>query len=145
MNSESEIHKRKNDHLALAGSPACQMNSSNGLETVRFEPVALPELNFAEIDTRVQFVNKPLSFPFLISSMSGGVREADKMNTTLAEAAEACQVALGLGSMRIALEKKICSDIFQIAEYCSNYTNFGEHWWHTAYPEEWNQRCSSMY
>ena len=59
VNSESEIHKRKNDHLALAGSPSCQMNSSNGLETVRFEPVALPELNFAEIDTRVQFVNKP--------------------------------------------------------------------------------------
>ncbi len=114
MNSESDIEKRKNDHLELAGSPLCQMNSSNGLESIRFEPVALPELNFSEIDTRVKFVNKPLAFPFLISSMSGGVREADKMNTTLAEAAEACQVALGLGSMRIALERKSARSSFKL-------------------------------
>ena len=71
-------------------------------------------MNFSEIDTRVKFVNKPLAFPFLISSMSGGVREADKMNTTLAEAAEACQVALGLGSMRIALERKSARSSFKL-------------------------------
>ena len=114
MSSESDIEKRKNDHLALAGSISCQMSSSNGLECIRFEPVALPELNFSEIDTRVQFVDKPLAFPFLISSMSGGVREADKMNATLAEAAEACQVALGLGSMRIALEQKSARSSFKL-------------------------------
>ncbi len=114
MSPESDIQKRKNDHLALAGSISCQMSGSSGLESIRFEPVALPELNFSEIDTRVQFVDKPLAFPFLISSMSGGVREADKMNTTLAEAAEACQVALGLGSMRIALEQKSARSSFKL-------------------------------
>ena len=114
MSSESDIEKRKNDHLALAGSKSCQMSSSNGLESIRFEPVALPELNFSEIDTRVQFVDKPLAFPFLISSMSGGVREADKMNRILAEAAEACQVALGLGSMRIALEQQSARSSFKL-------------------------------
>ena len=67
--SESEIEKRKADHLTLAGSPSCQMRGSNGLDTVRFEPVALPELNFAELDAQVKFLNRPLAFPFLISSM----------------------------------------------------------------------------
>ena len=117
MNSESGIEKRKADHLTLAGSPACQMNGSNGLDTIRFEPVALPELNFAEIDSQVEFLNKPLSFPFLISSMSGGVREADRMNITLAEAAETCQVALGVGSMRIALEQKSAQTSFKLRKY----------------------------
>ena len=117
MNSESCIEKRKADHLTLAGSPACQMNSSNGLDTIRFEPVALPELNFAEIDSQVEFLNKPLSFPFLISSMSGGVREADRMNITLAEAAETCQVALGVGSMRIALEQKSAQSSFKLRKF----------------------------
>ena len=117
MNSESGIEKRKADHLTLAGSPACQMNGSNGLDTIRFEPVALPELNFAEIDSQVEFLNKPLSFPFLISSMSGGVREADRMNITLAEAAETCQVALGVGSMRIALEQKSAQSSFKLRKF----------------------------
>ena len=117
MNSKSGIEKRKADHLTLAGSRACQMNGSNGLDTIRFEPVALPELNFAEIDSQVEFLNKPLSFPFLISSMSGGVREADRMNITLAEAAETCQVALGVGSMRIALEQKSAQSSFKLRKF----------------------------
>ena len=115
--SESEIEKRKADHLSLAGSASCQMKGSNGLDTIRFEPVALPELNFAELDAQVKFLNKPLAFPFLISSMSGGVREADKMNMILAEAAETCQVALGLGSMRIALEQKSAQSSFKLRKF----------------------------
>ena len=83
MSSESEIEKRKRDHLNLAESPSCQMDSSNGLNAIRFEPIALPELDFSEIDTQVEFLDKSLAFPFLISSMSGGVREADKINRTL--------------------------------------------------------------
>ena len=114
MSLESEIQKRKNDHLVLAGSSFSQMNSSNGLDSIRFEPAVLPELSFSEIESRVQFLNKPLAFPFLISSMSGGVREADKINKTLAEAAEDCQVALGLGSMRIALEQKSARSSFNL-------------------------------
>ena len=117
MSSESEIEKRKRDHLNLAESSSCQMDSSNGLNAIRFEPIALPELDFSEIDTQVEFLDKSLAFPFLISSMSGGVREADKINRTLAEAAEACQVALGLGSMRIALEKKSAETSFNLREF----------------------------
>ena len=58
MSSESEIEKRKRDHRNLAESPSCQMDSSNGLNAIRFEPIALPELDFSEIDTQVEFLDK---------------------------------------------------------------------------------------
>ena len=104
MNSH-EITDRKRDHLALAGLPDVQMTLSNGLDAVRFEPVALPELDLDAIDTSSTFLGKTLALPLMIASMSGGTRESQQLNEQLAVAAQSTSIALALGSMRIALEK----------------------------------------
>jgi isopentenyl-diphosphate delta-isomerase len=45
-----------------------------------------------------------MAAPFLISSMTGGPAAAERINSTIAEAAQATGVAFAVGSQRIALE-----------------------------------------
>lgn len=77
---------------------------STGFEQIRFEHCALPELAIDSIDLSTQLFGKPLRAPLLISSMTGGVERARRINTTLAEIAQSCGIALAVGSQRIALE-----------------------------------------
>ncbi len=112
--SKNPIKDRKREHLDLAGLPTMQMSVSNGLDAFRFEPCALPELNYEEVDTRCTLLGKSLQQPLIIASMSGGTRAAKRLNETLATAAEQTGVALGLGSMRIAVEQPEQSATFQM-------------------------------
>ena len=112
-----QITDRKHEHLALAGSAGVQMTVSNGLEVIRFEPIALPELDLDEIDTSVRFLGKTLSLPLMIASMSGGTLESQKLNEQLAVAAQASGIALALGSMRIALENPAQRAAFELRSF----------------------------
>ena len=115
--SSHEITDRKRDHLALAGLPDVQMTRSNGLDAIRFEPVALPELDLDAIDTSSTFLGKTLALPLMIASMSGGTRESQQLNEQLAIAAQASGIALALGSMRIALEKPAQRAAFELRSF----------------------------
>lgn len=111
--SES-ITDRKKQHLTIAAMDEVQMGQSAGLETVRFEPRALPEIDFEEVSTRCTFLGKTLSQPLMIASMSGGTEESQQLNERLAQAAEQHQIALALGSMRIALEHTAKRSAFKL-------------------------------
>ena len=115
--SSDEITGRKRDHLALAGSPDVQMTLSNGLDAIRFEPLALPELDLDAIDTSSTFLGKTLALPLMIASMSGGTSESQRLNEQLAIAAQASRIALALGSMRIALEKPAQRAAFELRSF----------------------------
>jgi isopentenyl-diphosphate delta-isomerase len=115
--TSSQITDRKHEHLALAGSAGVQMTVSNGLEAIRFEPIAMPELDLDEIDTSVRFLGKTLSLPLMIASMSGGTLESQKLNEQLAVAAQATGIALALGSMRIALENPTQRAAFELRSF----------------------------
>lgn len=110
-----DIKQRKLDHLKLAQDDALKFSISAGFERWRFIHNALPELNLREIDTSTTFLGKTLSFPLLISSMSGGTQESYAFNASLAEAAERLGCALGLGSIRAALEDEKARDSFLVA------------------------------
>src|SRR5690606_20115186 len=55
-----------------------------------------------------------LQAPLLISSMTGGTDEAAAINRTLAEAAQAAGIAMGLGSQRAAIENPALAPTFQV-------------------------------
>ena len=61
-------------------------------DDIRLTHRALPEVDWQAIDPSVEFMGKTLSFPLLISSMTGGGNQLFKqINTNLAAAAEAEQ------------------------------------------------------
>lgn len=94
---------RKRGHIEAVLSGRTQSRVDAGFEALRFEPCALPELDLDAIDLSTCFLGKRLKLPFLISSMTGGQSGAERINATLAEAAQALGIALGVGSQRIAL------------------------------------------
>ncbi len=114
---ESELleRDRKAEHIQLALEKRMQSDRSFW-DDWAFDHVALPEVDWAEIDTSVSFLGRTLRAPLLISCMTGGTGAAKQINQNLAIAAEQCQVAIGLGSQRKALEDHAQARTFQIRE-----------------------------
>ncbi|MBP8001498.1 MAG: type 2 isopentenyl-diphosphate Delta-isomerase [Chloroflexi bacterium] len=101
--SPEVLERRKADHIRINLEEDVSFQLTTGLEKVHFMHQALPELNLAEIKTQTTVFGKPLNTPLLISSMTGGTAEAQKINRTLAEAAQQVGMAMGLGSQRAAV------------------------------------------
>lgn len=108
MSTNNEIQNRKADHVSIVLDGGGRTGAiSTGFERVRFEHTALPDLRLADIVLETRFLGRRLSAPFLISSMTGGHAAGAAINRHCAEAAEACGVAMAVGSQRIALERDV--------------------------------------
>jgi isopentenyl-diphosphate Delta-isomerase len=114
MKKVTPISSRKTDHIRINLEEDVQSRISTGLEHYRFLHRALPEINLEDIDISLTMFGKRLRAPLLISSMTGGSPEAQKINQTLAQAAQEAQIAIGVGSMRAALEHPELAPSFQI-------------------------------
>lgn len=121
----SEIVTRKADHIriCLEENVQCQQ-ITNGFNNYRFTHSCLPELNYTEIDITTQFLGKNLKAPLLISSMTGGTKQAKIINFRLAEIAEKHHLAMGVGSQRIALENPEVIDTFNVRKIAPNILLF---------------------
>ncbi len=103
----TDIARRKADHIDIVLARQVGFRTlTTGLEAVQFVHQALPELSLAEIDLSASLFGRSLKAPFLISSMTGGPRVAEAVNTHLSEAAEHLGIGLAIGSQRIALEEQ---------------------------------------
>ena len=113
--SEDTTETRKLDHIRIVlGEDVNAKGVTSGWARYRFRHCALPELDLREIDTGTVFLGKRLQAPLLISSMTGGAHEAERINLMLAEAAESLGVALGVGSQRAALINPALSHTYQV-------------------------------
>lgn len=102
---DADIRSRKGDHLDIVLRPRLEARrAETGFDAVRFEHAALPELDLDEVDLSTSFLGRRLGAPLLISSMTGGMDRAARINARLAEAAETLGLALAVGSQRIAIE-----------------------------------------
>lgn len=104
---------RKLEHIRLALDRRTQLDAAF-FDRYHFVHNALPELDFAEIDTSVEFVGKRLKAPLLISCMTGGTESAAAINHHLAAAAERTGLAVGVGSQRKALEDPATAASFEV-------------------------------
>ncbi len=100
----TDIRGRKQDHIDLARQPSHQMSMDSEFEHVRFEHIALPELDLQSIDMTCTFLGKYCKSPVIIGAMTGGCDEGEAINRHLAEAAEYCMIPMALGSQRAAIE-----------------------------------------
>jgi len=73
---------------------------------------ALPGIDADEVDTGCRFLGKDLSFPFMITGMTGGHPDTKEINVNLALAAQEVGVAMGVGSQRAALESPEVEETF---------------------------------
>ncbi len=106
---------RKADHIRICLEEDVEFSrQTSGLEKYRFHHCCLPELNFSEINLTTEFFGKTLGAPLLISSMTGGTEIAKTINYRLAEVAQKYNLAMGVGSQRIAVEKPEVADTFAV-------------------------------
>lgn len=117
MKTPMTLKNRKLQHINIVLEENVEPLQSS-FDKYRLAFKALPEIDFEEIDTSIDFLGKKLSFPFVISSMTGGEEKGLTINTNLAKAAERTGVALGLGSMRIILRNKEAKKTFDIRKHC---------------------------
>lgn len=97
------IQARKAEHLAYAREET-QTTAPTGFGDVELLHRALPEIDFDAVDLGVEFLGRrQLGAPLVIAGMTGGHRDAERINRTLARAAERHGLAMGLGSQRAAL------------------------------------------
>lgn len=118
MNEEvTPLSSRKSDHIRINLEEDTQSGITTGLENYHFIHHALPEMDLSEVDSGQQLFGKKISSPILISSMTGGTDEAARLNQVLATAAEETQIAMGVGSQRIAIDQPELSKTFQVRQF----------------------------
>jgi isopentenyl-diphosphate Delta-isomerase len=119
---------RKADHLRICLTEDVRSGMTNGLEKYRFTHQALPEMDFQEISTEVSFLEKQVKLPILISSITGGTKQAGQINIHLAKAAEYHQICFALGSLRAAVENPESAKTYKIRKVAPTtvvYANLG--------------------
>ena len=117
MTEVTGISSRKDDHIRINLEEDVQFRGlTTGLEHYRFAHTALPEINLSDVSTQVRLFDKTLHAPILISSMTGGTPRAAEINRHLATAAQAANIAMGLGSMRAAIQHPSTASTFQVRD-----------------------------
>lgn len=126
IDPEAAVENRKKDHINIClrdnvephrGRPSMWMKYSIPYKS-------LPEVDLSKIDTSCTFMGKQISFPFIISSMTGGEAHGRVINENLAKACEAEKVPFGLGSMRIVNRYPSAAHTFAVKEFCPSVHMF---------------------
>jgi isopentenyl-diphosphate delta-isomerase len=128
--------QRKLDHVRIVNEePVEFVETRTGLERYRFRHQALPEIDKADVDTRLTFFGRKLQAPLVIASMTGGAGPTGDINMRLAAAAQKCGVAMGVGSQRAAIEdpsvratyqvRRVAPDILLFANLGAVQLNYG--------------------
>lgn len=87
---------------------------TTGFEKIEFLHCALPENDLNQISTACSFLNKPLSFPLMISAITGGYPGALRINASLAEVCHSENIAMSVGSQRPVLSGHDQSETYRI-------------------------------
>ncbi|NGZ76178.1 type 2 isopentenyl-diphosphate Delta-isomerase [Saccharibacillus alkalitolerans] len=106
---------RKSEHVRLClEEEVAGVGVTTGFERYAFRHNALPDLDFEAIGLETAFLGKKLDAPLLISSMTGGSAGTGRINERLAEAAQSRGWAMGLGSIRAAVEREELAETFKV-------------------------------
>ena len=109
---------RKIEHIQVIKSDKLTDRQGNYFDAIRLKHRALPEIALHDVDTRCEFLGKSLAFPLLISSMTGGDHKIiQRINKNLAQAAEHCKVAMGVGSQRVMFSSETARNSFDLRKY----------------------------
>lgn len=105
--------ERKEDHVRLA---AAQWEAPRRTDFDLIEPVhhALSGVTPARVDLSVEMFGRTVPSPFYINGMTGGTEHTGRINRALAIAARETGLAMGCGSVSIALDDPSTADHFRV-------------------------------
>lgn len=142
------LEQRKSEHLRINLEQDVSFpHLTTGLEQYHFVHNALPDLSLDSIDLNHVFLGKRLRLPLLISSMTGGTAEAQRINFHLAEGAQDAGIAMGLGSLRAALEAPHLADTFRVRHLAPDillFANLGAAQLNTGFDVKQCQRAVDL-
>ena len=115
--SDSSISSRKDDHIRINLKNDVESGIPTGLSQYQFIHNALPELDLQSINLSQIFLGKKIKVPILISSMTGGTKQAKLINERLAKTAQHFGLIMGVGSQRAAIENEGLADTFNIRQF----------------------------
>ncbi|HEX3724490.1 MAG TPA: type 2 isopentenyl-diphosphate Delta-isomerase [Nitrolancea sp.] len=117
--------RRKAEHLRInLEEDVAAKGILPGFERYRFIPRSLPGVDFSQVSTATELFGRRLGAPLLISCMTGGVTEAQIINTRLAWTAQRFGLALGLGSARVLLERPEVLSTFAVRPFAPDVLIF---------------------
>ncbi len=111
----SLIEQRKDDHIKLA-CEQYKSHAESGFEGVRFIPNALPQLALSDVDTSVSVFGESEKWdvPLYINAMTGGSKNGENINASIARVAAKTGVAMACGSLSAALKNPHLAETFSV-------------------------------
>ena len=111
-----ETEKRKADHIRICLEQKAQAKKATaGFEDVQLIHRALPEIDREKISLSTSFLGKKLSAPLIVGAMTGGTKEATRINAAIAQAVETLHLGMGVGSQRAAIEDSKLEATYSVA------------------------------
>ncbi len=105
--------ERKREHMDIVLDKEVSPRH-NYWDDVQFLHNAIPEVDLDEVDLRTDLFGKRLAAPVVISSMTGGFKDAVQINANLAHGAAEVGVAMGVGSQRPVLQGQAPEDSWTV-------------------------------
>ena len=139
MDDPQALGNRKSEHIRINLEEDVLSGITTGLEKLHFLNQALPEFDLDDVDTSISLFGKKLSAPLLISSMTGGTQEAERINLHLAQTAQEKSIALGLGSQRAAIEDSGAIQVFSGTARCARNFVVCQSWRRTVELRLWHR------
>jgi len=110
----SSISTRKQKHIAVTLKENVESEIQTGFKDTHLIHRSIPEIDLSEIDISTYVFGKKINAPLIISSITGGTKEAEKINKILALTAEKYNIGIGVGSQRIAIEHPETKKTFSV-------------------------------
>ena len=109
------IENRKSDHVNIVLNNDVKSHY-NYWDDISIIHQSMPEVDYDEIDTSVDFLGRRLKYPIIIESMTGGFPGSEKINENIAKVAADLGIGMGVGSMRVLLKNKDVENTFKVVK-----------------------------
>ncbi|HZS03340.1 MAG TPA: type 2 isopentenyl-diphosphate Delta-isomerase [Blastocatellia bacterium] len=124
--SAAAIVDRKRSHFDLCAHQDVEFRRKTTLfEDVELVHQPLTETALDGIDLGVRVMGKQLSFPVVITGMSGGTEETGRFNRDIAAVADRMGIGFGVGSQRVMLTRPEVKETFQVRGVAPNVLLLG--------------------
>lgn len=86
--------------------------TSSLLSDVYIEHNSFPEMDFSQIDTKVEFFGKEIPFPIMINAITGGTEQSVEINEMLYNISKELGIPMEIGNQDIMLEDEAAIELF---------------------------------